>query len=153
MRNRGQRNRFGEDVKQFWLLEAKSCHVCEMNQPEVLHHINAPSCGWFIDGAFVASILNSAPVHNYTHPSASQFKAQGASGVGIDSPCHVGNESWLYTKENAMWLMQKTARILEMCEYRLKPLDEEFISQYSFMYDRKKVPSFIRQLLEEEPAK
>lgn len=152
MKNRGQRNRFSDDVKVFWQLNAWHCHVCSMNQPEVLHHINSPSCSWFIDGEFVASILNSAPLHNYTHPSATMFKQQGASGVGIDTPCHVGNESWLYTKENAMALMQKTARTLELCEYRLKPIDEEFIRQYHFMYDRKKVPSYIRRVLESQSA-
>lgn len=152
MRNRGLKNRFSDDVKQFWRYEAKSCSVCGMNQPEVLHHINAPSCSWYIDGEHNESILNSAPVHNYTHPSATQFRQQGARGVGVDTPCHVGNESWLYTKGNAMLLMQKTARTLELCQYRLKPIDEQFIRVYSFMYEREKVPSDIRRVLESEPA-
>lgn len=152
MKNRGQKNRFAADVKIFWQLEAWHCQVCGFNQPEILHHINCPSVGWFIDGEFVASILNSAPLHNYLHPSATEHQHNGVTGFGITIPCHVGNESWLYTKENAMALMQKTARTLELCLYELKPIDEEFIRQYHFMYEREKVPSFIRRVLESEPA-
>lgn len=147
MKKTGQKNRFNNEVRQFWEYHKPSCTVCGMNQPDALHHINCPSVSWFIDGDFVASIFNSAPIHNQTHPNSWSVKGQGR-GFGIDKPCHIGNEAWLYTKHNAKTLMARTARTLELCKYQPNDLDKQFIKSYNFMYERGTVTNMVRQILD-----
>ena len=121
MKITGQKNRFNDEVRQFWEYNKPHCTVCGLNQPDAIHHINCPSVSWFIQGDFVASIFNSAPVHNYLHPMAEMLiynHTNKKDRFGVYKPCHIGNEAWLYTKENAKLLMERTARTLELCQYQ-----------------------------------
>ena len=151
MKITGQKNRFNDEVRQFWEYNKPHCTVCGLNQPDALHHINCPSVSWFIQGDFVASIFNSAPVHNQTHPNSWSLKPKAdeyhKGRFGIEKPCHIGNEAWLYTKEHAQLLMHRTARTLELCQYEPNDLDKEFVINYNFMYDRDTAPNIICKIL------
>ena len=148
MKITGQKNRFNDEVRQFWEYNKPHCTVCGLNQPDALHHINCPSVSWFIQGDFVASIFNSAPVHNYLHPMAEMLVLRHKKDThGINKPCHIGNEAWLYDQENAKLLMERTARTLELCQYEPNDLDKEFVINYNFMYDREKAPDIIRKII------
>ena len=135
MKRSGQKNRFSSKVHMLWQTEWHSCLVCHMNTWSALHHINCPSCSWYIAGDHNESILNSCPIHNYVHPNYSQLKKQGMSGFGVDKPCHVGNEGWLYDQKNAKLLMAKVYDALMEMGYELTEMDRKFMRVYQFMYE------------------
>lgn len=134
MKKSGLQNRFPDEVRQQWN-GWNECLVCGLNKPEVLHHIMSPSSPYYVAGKHNESILNSCPIHNYTHPDSWALKAKGMVGQGVTQSCHIGNEAWLHDGKNASKLLRKVFDILvhEM-QYKLKPIDEEFMLTYSKVY-------------------
>jgi len=123
MKKTGLSNRFSPEVRSQWTYWHK-CMVCKLNMWDALHHIVSPSSKHYVRGKHNESVLNSCPIHNYTHPNAKQTK-----------PCHVGNEAWLYREENIKYLLYEVVQALMNSGYKLKPIDKEFAKIYSHLYE------------------
>lgn len=134
MKNSGLRNRFPSSVRTVWL-HFYDCMICGFNCIDTLHHIVSPPVWYYIDGKHNESVFNSAPLHNYTHPSARELARQGYGGYGVDRACHVGNEGYLNSVEGSRRLLNKTAQALHDMGYQLLPIDRDFLTVYNKQYD------------------
>ena len=123
MKQTGTGNRFDVKDKEVWMDNDK-CWECLMNQPDCLHHIICNSCkSIYTAGNHNSSILNSAPLHNYSHPNSQSGKT-----------CHIGNEAHLYKEETIRKLLKKTYQYLLRNNYKFKDKDLEFMKVYKKYY-------------------
>ena len=121
MKNSGLRNRFSQDTKSKWL-GWNSCIVCMLegrpaSGADALHHIVSPSSMEYIDGEHNESILNSCPIHNQR--------------------CHIGNEAYLYKKENIARILKMVKRVLELyqdIDISQQQNDRDFEKLYRQLY-------------------
>lgn len=115
MKNTGLQNRFAEQDRAEWVYHY-SCHLCERNRWDVLHHIISPSVRWYVPGDHNKSVLNSAPLHNY--------------------PCHIGNEAELGREETIQRFLRQTFSVMtEDNDRRLTHVDKMFVRTYAALYD------------------
>ena len=134
MKNNGLKNRFPAWVRELFT-ECYKCSVCGYNLWNALHHINNPSCSWFVAGEHNKSPYNACPIHNMLHPCPEYETRQGKRGFGLTEHCHIGNETWLNDRENAKMLMRKTFTFLEEIGYQPNENDKEFIKNYKWAYE------------------
>ena len=113
MKNNGLSNRFSQETRAEWIYWY-ACNICGMNQYDALHHIICPSVRFYIKGKHNTSILNSCPIHN--------------------QKCHIGNEAHLYNDDTVKQLLQKTLTALLQMDYKLKPIDREYMTIYKDLY-------------------
>lgn len=134
MKQSGLSNRFSQETRHVWDYWF-SCMICGMNQQDALHHIISPSSSHYVAGKHNESVLNSCPIHNMLHPNASSMEKEGQSGFGITRTCHVGNETYLYDEQNIYMILWKVRDALKEMDYQWKPIDEQFLKVYGYIYD------------------
>lgn len=88
-----------------------ACHICGMNGWDALHHILGR--GSSKQQTHFSSILNSAPVHNYT--------------------CHINIHGKLMKWEMQVKLLEKTRKYLDSIDYPYNGNDRYFI-EYTKKY-------------------
>lgn len=114
MKNRGLKNRFGNDVRIAWTSWYK-CLWCGKSGADCLHHIKSPSSRDYKKGKFNRSALNSCPLHNHS--------------------CHLYNPE-LHKPETEEKLLLKVFDVLGKNGYKLKEIDEDFIKNYIENYEK-----------------
>ena len=107
----GLKNRFKEDVREFWIGWFQDLWDGR-NDADCLHHIKSPSSSDYQSGRHNTSVLNSCPLNNFRN--------------------HIGNGN-IHNKNIEVELILRTLKVVQNEQYVLQEKDTIFLEKYNII--------------------